>query len=837
MNSLGRMPLKSLQHFLYLYSFIFGILAPLKAQQETGPTIASPPPWVDSLEPPTVKQAAPNSSAQAGSHYLLIDNQIDLESQTRYTRHAILIENVNGAESHGRQTFDYQPSYESLVFHHFHVIREGRASNRLDLSKVKELQREADLASLLYDETKTILVILDDLRPGDIIDYAFSVVGSNPVLQGRYASSFSLGYSVPVDHLRIRIRSPDRAYQAYASEGVPPSSLIQEEGGSVIETWEVEDPKVTPWEDGAPYWHEAYPTLRISEFQSWSEVVDWALPLYDEATAGQAELCQDPSLPPTYLDPSNPLEARARAAIEFVQDDIRYFGIETGPNSLQPHDARLALQQRFGDCKDKAALLVALLRGIGIQAWPTLADSEQIRHSDKGPASPFLFDHAVVLVELPDGEPLLVDATQSLQRGPLRQRFQPSYGWGLPIRPGTTSLQQLPSSSAESYSLEIREKFALRSLSGPLALKVDSIYSGGYADEQRRFHKSNRPDDLARRFHEFYGHYYDGIEISQPPEIEDDEKNNIVRVIERYQIEEPWIYDQDKSRKVELVSPLIRGLLVFPSTKNRSMPLKLPHPYSIRKTLRCKMPRPWDIEPSSTTLDNPYFTLTRQVTVDGREIQIEFSYLSKTDAVSASGFPNYQDEANDAWDLLAYAITEDLTLPAPAPVTSHNSTMEAWLSLALATLAFHFAFPRSPAQASKTEPASTSLAAAASAFCCLGFLAYDAYFILIAERQAFLLLPDLQRFALLASLYERLFVGLWSLLLAKGRASPSRHYIMAKRLCLFHATFLTLWLVVRSGAEQPQLGFQLFLLAEILLAVAISLFALRKPRAHQTASA
>jgi transglutaminase-like putative cysteine protease len=62
-------------------------------------------------------------------------------------------------------------------------------------------------------------------------------------------------------------------------------------------------------------------------------------------------------------------------AIRFVQDEVRYLGVETGINTHKPYPPSQILAQRFGDCKDKSLLLTTLLQARNIEAYPVLVNT------------------------------------------------------------------------------------------------------------------------------------------------------------------------------------------------------------------------------------------------------------------------------------------------------------------------------------------------------------------------------------------------------------------------------------------------------------------------------
>ena len=92
---------------------------------------------------------------------------------------------------------------------------------------------------------------------------------------------------------------------------------------------------------------------------------------------------------------------RAEAVGEFVQRDIRYFGVELGIGGYQPHPAADIFRNRYGDCKDKATLLSAMLSTVGIHSALMMVDH---RRNVVDPDAPSIVgDHMIAAIEVPSG--------------------------------------------------------------------------------------------------------------------------------------------------------------------------------------------------------------------------------------------------------------------------------------------------------------------------------------------------------------------------------------------------------------------------------------------------
>ena len=93
-------------------------------------------------------------------------------------------------------------------------------------------------------------------------------------------------------------------------------------------------------------------------------------------------------------------EQKVLSVLRFVQDDIRYMGIEMGQNSHKPHHPNQVFAQRFGDCKDKTYLMCTMLNAMSIQADPVLINSYYKQAIYELLPSSRNFDHVTVRVNL-----------------------------------------------------------------------------------------------------------------------------------------------------------------------------------------------------------------------------------------------------------------------------------------------------------------------------------------------------------------------------------------------------------------------------------------------------
>jgi hypothetical protein len=361
-------------------------------------TVAPTPDWVRPADI-SPEALAPRDTGQSVA-YLLTDRQIRIQGDTgtRYVRRVVRPLTESGLESVAEIEIDFDPACERLAIHALSVYRAGKLYNRLRPDQVRLIQRERDLDQKLYDGTVTALIILDDVRVNDVIDIAYSVDGRNPVFGDKYFSSFALGWNVAVERASVRIVMPRSRRLHTRTYHIDLEPTVSVHGDTREYLWVRNAVPAVIDEGDYPDWYQPYPWLQVSEYRNWTEVADWAAALYtwkgDLDPALLRQIAQ-------WRAPDIPLAEAVRRALRFVQGEIRYLGIELGQNSHRPAHPNDVFARRYGDCKDKALLLSAILNEMGISARPSLVATKHGRVLAERLAGPGLFDHVIVINMVP----------------------------------------------------------------------------------------------------------------------------------------------------------------------------------------------------------------------------------------------------------------------------------------------------------------------------------------------------------------------------------------------------------------------------------------------------
>lgn len=403
-----------------------------------------------------------------------------------YVRRVIRAEDPAVLSSAGRVAIVFVPAYQKLVLHTLRIHRDGVVLDRLPTAQVRFLQRETGLENNLYSGIVTASILVDDLRTGDLLETAFSTIGTNPVFGPTFGASEGWDQTLPVADRRLIVNVPASRPLRWKAHGRPgldvPKPTDRTRDGLRTLTFEERDLPAVPPEVGVPAGITPFRWVQFSEYADWNAVAAWATPLFadDEAPSPERE-----TLVAQFRNKATD-EERAVAALEFVQSQVRYFSVSLGTSSHRPTAPNLVLSRRYGDCKDKSLLLVSLLKALGIPATPVLLRAGNRTGFDDWLPTPLAFDHVIVRVDLA-GTSWYLDPTRLGQHGRLARMGQVHDGVPvLPVSADTTALVRIEVPDRDALALDTQdEKVAIAKIDGDADLQVTQVVNGVNAEVLR----------------------------------------------------------------------------------------------------------------------------------------------------------------------------------------------------------------------------------------------------------------------------------------------------------------------------------------------------------------
>ncbi|ANE51348.1 DUF3857 domain-containing protein [Flavisolibacter tropicus] len=626
---------------------ILFLYIPLFAQKKNI-QIAPTPTWV-TVNAVNYSNSKGEKDADDGYIDLAFERQVSLSQQEVYCRKAIRILSDAGVQNSSEVNVGFDPSYESITFHTIRIIRGKEVLNKLDRSKFKILQQEEELDKYLYNGSLSAVLFLEDVRKGDVIEYSYSLKGFNPIFKEKYTGNFAGNFSVPLGLLYYKLIVPKGRFVTIKREGQMIEPSVSQQPNETVYEWKLTDVPAFHLEDRVPSWYEPYNNVAISEYTSWKEVNDWAQALFPASVSLSASMQQKVAeIKNKYSTP----EEQAVAALRFVQDEVRYLGMEMGEGSHRPNNPDKVLAQRFGDCKDKSYLLLTLLRGLNMEAYPVLINTAYKKALLNWLPSATAFDHVTVQLKL-KGQTYWFDPTINYQRGTIQQIAYPNYQCGLVISPQTTGLTVIP--LQDKGSVVTKEKFVVKDRISPVRLMVTTKYTGSHADNMRNDFNSSSMHDMKKVFEDFYKSYYEKLTIDSL-QYADNEQTGELTTYEWYTI--PNFWKKEKSSLRSSFSPfMLNSVIKTPNDEKRAMPFATSYPNRYTEDIVVELPGEWDISASRDEFKNANFFLETSSNYSKGVLQLHYKYESQKDHVSPEEMGKFLADMDRVDEESGYRLT------------------------------------------------------------------------------------------------------------------------------------------------------------------------------------
>lgn len=614
----------------------------------------APPSWAESAVSVAVSSDSRSQAQAGGQLFTFIDTQVNAAEGETFVHVVKEITSDAGVQSGANLQFVWDPSYQELIVHQITLYRGGEKMDRLDPARFKVIQQEQDLNRQVYNGALSAVLFLEDVRIGDRIEYSYTLRGENPALKEHFSETFLLEMFSPIERRRIRFLCPGTSSPSIKCFGTNVLPTVRSDAALREYVWDMTNLPAVAVEDLTPSWYPLFPWIELTEFANWSEVAKWGCGLFETTNQDAPEIKAEVSNL-RRADASAP--ENVQRALDFVQNDVRYLGIEFGPNSYRPSDPVTVLQRRFGDCKDKAVLFCALVRGLGYEAVPVLIGTGY-RHTllDLLPA-PQDFDHVIVRV-VADGQVYWLDPTRSYQHAPIGERYMPDYGFGLALQPGQTELTRIPDSLGGVPETDTFETFDVGGQKQSARLSVTTTAKGFDAEWMRAVITSAGSDALAKDYLNNYARRYPGIAPSAPIVVEDSPDSDIVRIVHTYTITNFWTLSENKELyKCDFFPLGIQNWITKPTTAVRSVPLELAFPrrrvVHTEINLSSVSPRPG----VTNTIVGPGGSLRVERFIKGNRISLSYEYESATNFISLELTGKYLNSLDDMEAALDYPLT------------------------------------------------------------------------------------------------------------------------------------------------------------------------------------
>lgn len=403
----------------------------------------------------------------------------------------------NGAEGCGRDVTGYRLSTQTP---HLVLARsiqpDGRRQEvRPDARFLQTPQREADYD--LYNDSGELVLIFPNVKPGTITERIVVLEESKPRIPGHFTTYCGFRFGWPASLMRAIADLPGdyaaRLTTTPLGRGVPEAKKETLAKGRQRWTWEATRTEASESEEsGAPF-DQVGPLVRLTTLKDWKEFVDWYRPLAEKRFVLGKKLEAEVT---RWTEKAASPQEILQILHSHVADDVRYVGLEFGSCDIEPHPASEVWEHQYGDCKDKASLLTAMLRFKGISAHLVLVNTDHLGRVERRSPDYRDFNHAILVAELPDG-PVFCDPT--IEGSPPGMLTPNDADREVLVISNPERWMRTPRQDAGSYALNFDAKLsATGELSGWATLETKGYFGNYFRNLEARSTRQQLKERLQR---------------------------------------------------------------------------------------------------------------------------------------------------------------------------------------------------------------------------------------------------------------------------------------------------------------------------------------------------
>jgi len=297
--------------------------------------------------------------------YLLVDEDIEIKTDNTSVSTIHVIKKV--LQERGKELAEvemgYDSTYERIELEYARTItKEGKVVYAGEES-IRDVSRYLNFP--LYSNSRAFIISMPSVEVGSFIEYKVKIYSSKLINQDDFNFVYRLREGYPVFKSKfdlmipnsrdINFKFPNKEY----AKGISLEPEVTKTETKKIYSWSFNKIESIIPEYSMPEVSYVNPAILISSFSSWDEIYKWWKSLYKEKLQLNKEVKDfvDQLIKDSFTE-----YEKAKILSEFVAKNIRYVAIEYGDSGHEPHYANEVFINKYGDCKDQAILLVAMLK-------------------------------------------------------------------------------------------------------------------------------------------------------------------------------------------------------------------------------------------------------------------------------------------------------------------------------------------------------------------------------------------------------------------------------------------------------------------------------------------
>lgn len=477
----------------------------------------------------------------------------------------------------------------------------------------------------MYYRNRNLVLSFPSLAAGDRIwiEYKISDVGEQNDY-GQYFGDFvPFAGMLPILLKQYTLVMPEDFPLYIQAKGVEAQPIIVTIKGRKTYRWVARDIAHIQQEPGMPGFSEVAPYLHLSTFRDWDALGRW----YAKFIADQWEVTPEirAKVAEVTAGATTPLD-KVRAVHRWVVQQTHYVGLEFGVHGFRPYKVKQIFDRRFGDCKDKAILMAAMLKVAGLDAAMVLTRTRDNGAIEATPASLAVFNHAICYVPELD---LFLDGTAEYT-GLMELPYQDRNVWvQLVWQDGRTRRVLTPQARAQDNRYEATYEVQVPSSGSDAEAKGSVLITGQECAWVRRRYQN--PDKLREQMEKdlsgsFPGTHLSRVEASPLADLSSPVTLSFEGTLGQF-------FRPDGKNRLSARTWLGRLSLstMYASLAKRILPLEIDYPWEQTYTVTYTLPEGASVVlPTPQKVESPFGSVVREATQAGQRVTVRLAVTNST---------------------------------------------------------------------------------------------------------------------------------------------------------------------------------------------------------------
>ncbi len=488
--------------------------------------------WNDTQEPLTYKLLYDRQFSELGEEH---------EEYIRWVEKAI---NSTVLEEIAQVNLIFNPSFEHLCVHHIRVFRNDTLIWQAQEEDFEIFRRERNIEKRIYDGCYTANLIIPNFQTNDILDVAYTRIGSHPVAKSFIDTTIVFNYGIKEQKMHYRLLLKNATELNFYKINNPIEPIITEYSDYKEYYWKVEDTKIIESEYNSPPSYYSNDFIFVATKAEWSDIADIFRENYilnDEIPNELIEILNDLKLRYKYN------KQLCLETIKYVQNSIRYLAISIGEAGFIPRRLTDIWNTKYGDCKEKSLLLVYCLKYLGFDAAPALVNTSTKEELSKIIPRLYAFNHCIVRVKIND-EISYFDPTTTDQEGNWECFMRPYFSNALPLIENAT-IEAIPINKGltEIEAYEVWD-FEHSKTGVQVKFHIKTFWRDYMAINLRTDLTRKSKEAISNNYKEYYENKYGPLKNTQETSFIENKDKDEFEINEYYEFEKPLKYSSDHSK-------------------------------------------------------------------------------------------------------------------------------------------------------------------------------------------------------------------------------------------------------------------------------------------------